>query len=266
MPITLPTTKTTVDLKPEEGVVLLYGPPKVGKTSMVVEFDNVMFLATENRHKQFNVFIRYPKDWLEFKEYVDLLEDNCPYKTIAIDTIGDVWEMCSRHVCEEQGIEDLGDLGFGKGYAMAKAEFKGAIQRLTKIPGVGCWFIAHAKKVDIKTSIKELTTVEPHLTGTARSVILPLADQILFMGVDTYSKKVTGKDGNDSMVKFQERTMLAAPKQDIEAGDSFGILPPKFRLGSTPRSAFENYVQYFKEPYTETEPKPKKKKKKRKAE
>lgn len=39
------------------------------------------------------------------------------YKSIIIDTIDIASDMCQKYICNQKGIESLGDLGYGKSFA-----------------------------------------------------------------------------------------------------------------------------------------------------
>ena len=100
--------------------LLLYGAPKVGKTTMLSVLDDCLIIDTEKGSRMIEGYIQEVNSreelintLIEIKESKDV-----SYKYIAIDTIDKVAEWAERQVCKEEGVAAIGDLAFGKGYGM----------------------------------------------------------------------------------------------------------------------------------------------------
>ena len=44
------------------------------------------------------------------------------FKSIIVDTVDIAVERCRKYICSQNGIEDLGDLGYGKYFAIVKEQ------------------------------------------------------------------------------------------------------------------------------------------------
>lgn len=63
-------------------------------------------------------------------------------KLIVIDTIDRLYDLACRHLCEQMGVQTIGDIGYGKGYQMALRMIQEQIQILSSVISVS--FISHA--------------------------------------------------------------------------------------------------------------------------
>lgn len=44
------------------------------------------------------------------------------FKAVIIDTIDVAADRCKKYICQQNSIEDLGDLGYGKCFAIVKEQ------------------------------------------------------------------------------------------------------------------------------------------------
>lgn len=249
MALSLPSKRKGGDKDPKKLTGFLYGPPKVGKTDFVYQMGEVFFLASEKRHAQFNAYVRNPKNWEQFKTYVKMLEKDCSaYDIVCIDTVGNFYEMCFAHICKKHEMDHPKELDFGEGWGYIKKEFKKWMLRLVDLP-IGVWFISHSDQEHIRTPLGELEGVKPLLTGQCREVVLPLVDQILYLGIERYKKKVEVKDKNGKKIikkkSYNMRTMVCDATPEIEAGDTYSVLPPVFKCGNSAKEGYVKYLSYF---------------------
>ena len=45
------------------------------------------------------------------------------FHAIAIDTADEAWALCSKFVCNQNGVDELRELPWGQGYDLAKKEY-----------------------------------------------------------------------------------------------------------------------------------------------
>ena len=63
--------------------------------------------------------------WAEMKQLYRQLKDprvQEMYRCVIIDTIDIAADRCKKYICNQHGIEDLGDLGYGKYFAIVKEQ------------------------------------------------------------------------------------------------------------------------------------------------
>ena len=120
-------TKITTGIKARPHFIGLYGPGGVGKTTFAASAPKVVFLGTDDGSDHMDVArLEIPKTWQEVKAVVsDLLMEEHPYETLAIDTINGFEALVWAYVCKEAGVKSIEDVdgGFGKGYVRAEEEW-----------------------------------------------------------------------------------------------------------------------------------------------
>ncbi len=163
-------TKPTTDLAKQS--ILLYGVPKLGKSSFASQFPEAMFFECEPGLNHLEVFKVPTYSWEAFLEACKLIaKGDHNFKTLVIDTVDNAFKMCSDYVCAKHGIEYEGDMGHGKGWAFVKNEWHRVLTRLASLP-YGLILISHAIDKTIETRTGEYTKTTPSLPDRARNVVL----------------------------------------------------------------------------------------------
>jgi len=138
----------TEDCVPETNMLaysfFIYGKQGIGKTTFSLQFPDTLHLMFEPGAKSKAFRKIEPRNWSEVESYVDLLETDNVYKTVVIDTVDEMWDMCVRHLCKEKGVEYLKDIGFGDGWSLAGSLFKRLLIRLHACKGLV--ILAHEKE------------------------------------------------------------------------------------------------------------------------
>jgi hypothetical protein len=97
-------------------------------------------------------------------------------KAVIIDTIDIAADRCKKYICNQNGIEDLGDLGYGKGWTKFKDEFNEVFRGLTQL-GYAVFFIGHDKPETIDNPDGTKTQkIRPTLSNSTKTVIAGMAD------------------------------------------------------------------------------------------
>ena len=219
---------------------LVYGPPKVGKTTFANTWPGAFFVGTEPGTAAMTAMDIAVASCTDFEGVLMALETERPaYKTIIVDTVDNLWEFLVDAVCIDNGWQDLGDGGYGKGYKLARRKFTNAIARLRKLPQA-IIFISHERRdmvegKDAKNRKVESEFITSQLPGSARKVLHGSVDFILRAEIDT--------DG--------ERRLRTQPyrdeKTEIECG-SRGI--PSRPLADLLPLNFDALHTAFKEAFT----------------
>lgn len=165
---------------------LIYGAPKIGKSTLASTFPGSFFIATESGLRFLKVRKESCASWDKFKQIVKALREDKykeVYRTIVIDTVDLLFQACVDYVCTERNISHPADEDWGKGWSMVRDEFQKGMTHLTA-EGYGVIFISHAKEVEIEVRGRKVPRTVPTLTGSARRVILPLVDYIFYLAND----------------------------------------------------------------------------------
>ena len=161
-------------------ITYIYGAPKCGKTTLAAQMEKPLLLAFEpGYHALPGVLAQDVTSWAEMKQIYRQLKDprvQEMYRCVIIDTIDIAADRCKKYICNQNGIEDLGDLGYGKGWTKFKEEFNEVFRGLTQL-GYAVFFIGHEKLEIVDNSDGTKTTkIRPQLSNSTKTVIAGMAD------------------------------------------------------------------------------------------
>src|SRR4051794_22000676 len=97
----LPHEKTTPKFGLSNGTTVIYGPGKVGKTTLASRIapEHTLFLATEPGQGAIEAFVQPIKDWPDFLIALEALKtETHPYRLVVVDTVDELLRMCADHV------------------------------------------------------------------------------------------------------------------------------------------------------------------------
>ena len=201
-------------------ITYIYGAPKCGKTTLASQMDKPLLLAFEpGYHALPGVLAQDITSWAEMKQVYRQLkmpEVQAMYRCVIIDTIDIAADRCKKYICNQNGIEDLGDLGYGKGWTKFKDEFNEIFRGLTQL-GYAVFFIGHHKEQTLNTSDgKERIIVRPNLSNSTRETIAGMADIY----------------GYAHQLRADEMSVLTLrdPSGSIECGCRFKYIPHEITL------------------------------------
>lgn len=207
----LPEKKSVPLEKIEDYLILVYGQPKIGKSTFCASMPDPIFIATEAGLNSLEVYQLPVTNWAEFLEACGEVKSSDRFSTVVVDTIDNAYQYCLEHVCKREGFPYPREENFGKDWFLITQEFKRVIGKLSQGPR-GVVLVSHSQDVTLKTSTSEITKAVPAITGKAREFLLGLADVIL------YAEIITNKKGSS-------RVLHSAPSENWEAGDRTGRLP-----------------------------------------
>ena len=104
----------------------IYGGAKTGKTTTACQFSKPLLLAFEPGYNLIDgIKAVSVTSWIDMKNYAKQLkkpEVREMYDTIILDTAPLMWGLAEKFVKTQKDIEDLTDLGYGKGYKYTPLE------------------------------------------------------------------------------------------------------------------------------------------------
>ena len=201
--------------------ILIYGEPKSGKTTIASRFPKALLLAFEKGYSALPGIKAQPMNtWADMFRVMKQLkteEAKEVYETIIIDTGDLAYEACERHVCGIHGVEKIGDIAYGAGYAEAGKLFDSVLQDLAKL-GYGVVVISHSDDKTIKDeSGEEYQRIQPTLPRTARKVVNRFCDII---GYSRIVKKI-----EDDGTEVEKTFLYMRATVRFEAGSRFKYTP-----------------------------------------
>ena len=166
-------------------ITLLYGPAKVGKTTFGAQMPGELILATERGYNALpGVIVQDITSWSDIKQVVRELkkpEIQAVYKSLIIDTIDLAADMCQKYVCNQLGIENIGDGGWtNNGWDKYKREFEDVFRTLAQL-GYAILFISHDKEITIKPENGiEYQQIRSSMQTSALKIVENMSDIIAY--------------------------------------------------------------------------------------
>tara|TARA_R100000458_G_scaffold885_1_gene758 strand:+ start:34 stop:705 length:672 start_codon:yes stop_codon:yes gene_type:complete len=183
-------------------VMLLYGAPKVGKTTALSQLEDCLIIDTEQGASMVEGYIESVNNREELIKVLQEAKDGHEYKYVAIDTIDKIATWAEKTVCEEEGVSAVQDLAFGKGFALVREKVLNTVNILKDIfPHV--IVIGHRKWARAVVDSKAI--VEPEsldLTGKLKNMLMADCDAIGYVYRDDDKGKL--------MVSFKANEALEA--------------------------------------------------------
>ena len=113
----LPREKTKPENDLSKLITLVYGPPKIGKTTFLFRRRENALPLDRTRTVGLSVYSIEIGTWEEFVESCKaLLSDGSQFDTVIIDTFDRLYEICADYVCIQSKVKELGDLPYGAGF------------------------------------------------------------------------------------------------------------------------------------------------------
>lgn len=207
MNIILP-TKKIIATKKNPRLLLIYGAPKVGKTSLAASLDNSLLLDIEDGSDYVDAVKLKVTSILHLTEIKEeILKQGKPYKYIVVDSATEleVWaEAWGTHLYKESNIGKnfKGDsvllLPNGAGYFWLRIAYAKALD-IIKEMAEHIILIAHVRdKMLVDKKGFEVSTSDLDLTGKLKSITCSKADAVCFI-----YRKLTGSENGKGVSEIR---------------------------------------------------------------
>lgn len=165
--------------------LLIYGQPKVGKTTFITQIEGSLLLAFEPGFNALDgVMVVQIVTWYDFKKLIPQFRQPAvqeKFKLLGIDTADKAWEMCEKYICQQNNVSKLGDLPWGQGYDLCKKEFSSVFDELAKL-GYGLCFVSHSAEKRMKDEKgEEYIQLAPALPTRPYDIINKMVDCICYI-------------------------------------------------------------------------------------
>ena len=208
----LPTTKVKASRKSPKNMII-YGPPKIGKTTILSQLDNCLIIDLENGSDMVDA-LKVKVNSL--KELADLgreiIKQGKPYKYIAIDTISKLEEWCEGEAKRIYQLTAMGknfdknkeglsilSLPNGGGYLYLRLAYKKWIDRLNLLAD-HVILVGHLKDKMLDKKGKEVSSKDLDLTGKIKQITCANADAIGYIY----------RDDDKTMISFNSQGDITA--------------------------------------------------------
>lgn len=206
-------------------ITFIYGPPKVGKTTLAAQMPGALLLAFEKGYSALpGVMAQDVTTWGEMKQvYRELKKPEVQktFKTIVVDTVDIAADLCQKYICNQLGIDNMGDGGWGtNSWSKYKKEFEDVFRGLTMM-GYAVVFISHSKTgVDKDQNGKEYGYTKPTTQSSALQIIENMTD------LYAYARSYVDANGEEKRVL----TLRSPAGSGISCGCRFRYIAPEVAL------------------------------------
>ena len=157
--------------------------------------------------------------WSTFKLVLRQLEKpeaKAKFSTICVDTVAIAYDLCEQFICAQNGVQKIGDIPYGGGYAALSKEFDSALRKITMM-GYGLIMTCHLKESSDENG--EITGYKPDLNNRCLKIVNGLVDII---GVITQTWDEHGES---------HRWIQTRSTPTIVAGSRYKDLAPRIPFG-----------------------------------
>ena len=206
-------------------ITFIYGPAKIGKTTLATQMPDALLLAFEKGYNTLpGIIAQDVTTWGEMKQiYRELKkpEVQAVYKTIVVDTVDVAADLCQKYICSQLGIEAMGDGGWGtNSWTKYKKEFEEIFRGLTMM-GYAVVFISHSKAgTDKDQNGKEFGYIKPTTQSSALQIIENMTD------IYCYARSYVDQNGEEKRVL----TLRSPAGSGISCGSRFKYIAAEIPL------------------------------------
>ena len=196
-------------------ITYIYGPGGAGKTTFGASCKKPLLLAFELGYKALPGVMAQPvQSWGEVKQVLrDLKRPEVKevYSTIVVDTVDIASQLCEKYMCNQLGIENIGDGGWStNGWAKAKKEWEQTWRAFT-MEGYAVVFISHSKdKVFKKKDGTEYNQITPSCSTAYEEIIKNMVDIMGYIEIDNGQRKLILRSADDSVDCKSRFKMIAS--------------------------------------------------------
>ena len=207
----------------------IYGPEGVGKTTLAAMFPGAVFIDTEGSTKHMDVARFDPPTELSdvLEQLTWVLGNPDKVGTLVIDTVDWLEKLIFNNVCSEKKIQNIEDIGYGKGYIYAKQKMQQILEILDAIvnSGVHVVLVCHSMIRKFEQP-DEMGSYDRCMLKLNEKNIAPIVkewlDMLLFCNYKT--DVVTASDGKTKKARGgQKRIMYANHSACWDAKNRFGL-------------------------------------------
>lgn len=158
---------------------LIYGERKIGKTTLLAQFQKNFFLMAEPGGRGLSILQREVSSWEVLLGYVSLLEQNPDFcQMVTLDTGDAHYLNALSHIITTLGLSDIRDKAWGGGWVALREDFRKAHERIYSL-GLGFAVTAHSEVKTIKPKFgPEYDKLVVQMSGQAFKYYAGIVDNI----------------------------------------------------------------------------------------
>ncbi|MGE3808275.1 MAG: ATP-binding protein [Gemmataceae bacterium] len=175
--------------------VLLYGTHGVGKSTFGAQSERPIFIQTEDGLGEIDCD-KFPLA-MSYADAIKSLEalyvEEHAYRTVVIDSLDWLERLIWAEICKERDVQNIEDIGYGKGYVFALTPWREFLSGLDALRGqhsMTIVLIAHAKIERFENpETDSYDRYTPRLHKSASAIVQEWCDEVLFANYKVYTKQ-----------------------------------------------------------------------------
>lgn len=196
--------------------------------------------------------------WAELLACVQvLIDEDHPYKTLAIDTLNGAERLCHESVCDREFNGEWGDKGFAsyqKGPEVSLTDWRKLLAKLDELRErrkMTIFALCHTKVAAFRNPLgADYDRFQPDVDKRTWSISHKWADAVLFGNFETAvssvkENKKTG-EAKGKGVGGKQRIMYTVRDAAYDAKNRMG-LPEEVEMGRSPAEAWSNFMAAIKQ-------------------
>lgn len=214
--------------------LFITGAKKVGKTSLCAQFPRSFIFEMEvGNARHLECAYEDVGDLTTLDHILKVASKEKEPATWIVDEVNIIYDMIVEHICKAEGVADLMELAYGKGWSRAKQMFNGFIRRIQNLPG-GHIYTGHEEEKTSKTrGGREVTKSEARVSKETNRVMEAYTTMWASMNFDAEGHRYLQIVGDDY----------------VKAGHGFSekhfklVEDGKIPLGNSPEEAYRNFIK-----------------------
>lgn len=208
-------------------LIVLHGPPGIGKTTFASSADSPIFIRTEDGLGGLEVDTFPESESVSdvMESLAALYEDGHGYQTVVIDSLSALEPLIWKQVASDHGKDNLEDLGFGKGYIYAMDYWREVIEACKGLAKRGIMPILIAHTDIVKFDSPEADPYDRYQIKLHKRAFQYLYEQADIIGFAAYPVhvKTTDKSDKGKGVKKGERELTLVERPALIAKNRYSM-------------------------------------------
>lgn len=212
--------------------VVIYGPPKIGKSTFAAAAPGAIGIITEEGLDNIDVPAFPQAKTLDDvnSAIATLANEEHEFQSVFVDSLDWLEPLILAEVCKRHSVKNIEDIGYGKGYIMADdlwREFFSSLDGLRNNRGMTVICIAHEQinKVRNPTLPEDYDAYSLKLNKRAVAIISEWADVIGFCAHEVMTRQIDAgfNQKETKAITTGQRKLHLNPHPAYTAGNRYGM-------------------------------------------